>query len=254
MSESLHMTRLQQRLGYRFAQLALCKQALTHRSVSPKVNYERLEFMGDALLSVIIAHELFLRFPDEDEGRLTRLRSTLVRQDALAAIARDLKLGEHLILGSGEMKSGGHRRDSILADAVEALIGAMYLDAQDLDVVRQVVLKWYAPYLLTLVPQDTLKDPKTRLQEFLQGRHLPLPIYSLVSTEGEAHNQTFTAQCEIDGQPPTIGRGLSRRYAEQSAASDLLAQLEALSPAALEALVKATLKTAAKASLKNPNS
>lgn len=229
MTESLKFTRFQKKLDYQFRQPQLCQQALTHRSVSSKSNYERLEFMGDALLGVIIACYLYERFPSEDEGRLTRLRSTLVRQDSLAAIAKDLKLGEHLILGSGEMKSGGHRRESILADAVEALIGAIYLDSADLNVVRDVVLKWYAPYLLTLEPKDTLKDPKTRLQELLQGKRLPLPEYTLTAALGEAHNQTFTVECRVDGASITVGHGQSRRYAEQSAASQLLGLLEAKS-------------------------
>jgi ribonuclease-3 len=228
MTVSLKFVRLQKQLGYQFAQPQLCLQALTHRSVSSKTNYERLEFMGDALLGVIIACYLYERFPSEDEGRLTRLRSTLVRQDSLAEIAKDLKLGEHLILGSGEMKSGGHRRESILADAVEAIIGAIYLDSSDLNIVRDVVLKWYEPYLDTLEPKDTLKDPKTRLQELLQGKHLSLPEYTLTATQGEAHNQTFTVQCRVDGAPITVGLGHSRRYAEQSAASQLLAILEVL--------------------------
>ena len=227
MTESLKFTRLQKQLDYQFRQPQLCQQALTHRSVSSKSNYERLEFMGDALLGVIIACYLYDRFPNEDEGRLTRLRSTLVRQDSLAAIAKDLKLGEHLVLGSGEMKSGGHRRESILADAVEALIGAMYLDSSDLNVVRDVVLKWYSPYLKTLEPKDTLKDPKTRLQELLQGKRLPLPEYTLTAAQGEAHNQTFTVECRVDGASVTVGHGQSRRYAEQSAASQLLELLEA---------------------------
>ncbi len=230
MTESLKVVRLQKALGYRFNKIELCQQALTHRSVSSKSNYERLEFMGDALLGVIVACYLYDRFPSEDEGRLTRLRSTLVRQDSLAAIAKDLKLGEHLILGSGEMKSGGHRRESILADAVEALIGAIYLDSSDLNIVRDVVLRWYEPYLVSLVPKDTLKDPKTRLQELLQAKHLPLPAYTLTATQGEAHNQTFTVECRVEGAPITVGHGLSRRYAEQSAASELLQFLESLSP------------------------
>lgn len=229
MTESLKYTRLQKQLDYQFRQPQLCQQALTHRSVSSKSNYERLEFMGDALLGVVIACYLYERFPSEDEGRLTRLRSTLVRQDSLAVIAKDLKLGEHLVLGSGEMKSGGHRRESILADAVEALIGAIYLDSADLNVVRDVVLKWYEPYLLTLEPKDTLKDPKTRLQELLQGKRLPLPEYTLTAAQGEAHNQTFTVECRIEGASVTVGHGQSRRYAEQSAASQLLELLEAKS-------------------------
>jgi ribonuclease III len=226
MTVTLKFIRLQKQLGYQFVQPQLCQQALTHRSVNSKSNYERLEFMGDALLGVVIACYLYERFPGESEGRLTRLRSSLVRQDSLALVAKDLKLGEHLILGSGEMKSGGHRRESILADAVEALIGAIYLDSADLNVVRDVVLRWYAPYLDTLESKDTLKDPKTRLQEFLQGQHLPLPEYTLTGAQGEAHNQTFTVECRVKGASVTIGHGQSRRYAEQSAASQLLVLLE----------------------------
>ncbi len=205
---------------------ALYKQALTHRSASQRHNYERLEFLGDALLGVIVAQYLYERFPNEQEGRLTRMRATLVRQESLAAIARDLKLGEALILSTGEMKSGGHHRESILADTVEALIGAIYLDCNDLEQVRPIVLKWYAPYLTNLAPTDALKDPKTRLQEYLQGRHLPLPEYKLVEVQGEAPNQHFTIHCQVTNFPAATGQGASRRSAEQTAASVILKQLE----------------------------
>ncbi len=214
------------RLGYQFVEPALFKQALTHRSASQRHNYERLEFLGDALLGVIVAQYLYERFPDEQEGRLTRMRATLVRQESLAAIARDLKLGEALILSTGEMKSGGHHRESILADTVEALIGAIYLDCQDLEKVRPIVLTWYTPYLADLAPTDALKDPKTRLQEFLQGRHLPLPEYKLVDVDGEAPNQFFTIHCQVTNFPAAVGQGSSRRSAEQTAASVILKQLE----------------------------
>lgn len=214
------------RLGYQFVEPALYKQALTHRSASQRHNYERLEFLGDALLGVIVAQYLYERFPDEQEGRLTRMRATLVRQESLAAIARDLKLGEALILSTGEMKSGGHHRESILADTVEALIGAIYLDCHDLEKVRPIVLKWYAPYLTDLAPTDALKDPKTRLQEYLQGRHLPLPEYKLVEVQGEAPNQHFTIHCQVTNLPTATGQGASRRSAEQTAASVILKQLE----------------------------
>lgn len=214
------------RLGYQFVEPALFKQALTHRSASQRHNYERLEFLGDALLGVIVAQYLYARFPDEQEGRLTRMRATLVRQESLAAIARDLKLGEALILSTGEMKSGGHHRESILADTVEALIGAIYLDCNDLEKVRPIVLKWYTPYLADLAPTDALKDPKTRLQEFLQGRHLPLPEYKLVDVDGEAPNQYFTIHCQVTNFPAAVGQGASRRSAEQTAASVILKQLE----------------------------
>lgn len=214
------------RLGYQFVEPALFKQALTHRSASQRHNYERLEFLGDALLGVIVAQYLYERFPDEQEGRLTRMRATLVRQESLAAIARDLKLGEALILSTGEMKSGGHHRESILADTVEALIGAIYLDCNDLEKVRPIVLTWYTPYLADLAPTDALKDPKTRLQEFLQGRHLPLPEYKLVDVDGEAPNQFFTIHCQVTNFPAAVGQGSSRRSAEQTAASVILKQLE----------------------------
>lgn len=178
------------------------------------------------MLGVIIAQYLYDRFPQEQEGRLTRMRATLVRQEALAAIARDLKLGESLILSTGEMKSGGHHRESILADTVEALIGAMFLDCNDLDKIRPLILKWYEPYLVNLIPGDALKDPKTRLQEYLQGRHLPLPEYKLVDVQGEAPNQYFTIHCQVSNIPVAIGQGASRRNAEQTAASVILKQLE----------------------------
>jgi ribonuclease III len=218
--------RLERRLGYQFRQPALFKQALTHRSLSQRHNYERLEFLGDAFLGAIIARELYERFPQENEGRLTRMRATLVRQESLAAIARDLQLGSSLILSSGEMKSGGHHRESILADVVEALIGAIYLDCGDFERVRILVLQWYAPYLIDLAPTDSLKDPKTRLQEWLQGRKQPLPEYALIEVKGEAPHQHFTVECRVHGVLPTIGQGSSRRNAEQSAASDLLKRLE----------------------------
>jgi ribonuclease-3 len=222
----VNQQRLLGRLGYQFNDPGLFKQALTHRSVSQRHNYERLEFLGDALLGVIIAQYLYHRFPEEQEGRLTRMRATLVRQESLACIARDLKLGESLILSTGEMKSGGHHRESILADTVEALIGAMFLDCNDLEKIRPVVLHWYEAYLADLAPTDALKDPKTRLQEYLQGRHLPLPEYKLVEVRGEAPNQHFTIHCQVTNIPVAIGQGASRRNAEQTAASVILKQLE----------------------------
>lgn len=222
----VNQQRLLGRLGYQFNDQGLFKQALTHRSVSQRHNYERLEFLGDALLGVIIAQYLYHRFPEEQEGRLTRMRATLVRQESLACIARDLKLGESLILSTGEMKSGGHHRESILADTVEALIGAMFLDCNDLEKIRPVVLHWYEAYLADLAPTDALKDPKTRLQEYLQGRHLPLPEYKLVEVRGEAPNQHFTIHCQVTNIPVAIGQGASRRNAEQTAASVILKQLE----------------------------
>lgn len=219
-------SRLLSRLGYQFDNPALLKQALTHRSVSQRHNYERLEFLGDALLGMIVAQYLYGRYPNEQEGRLTRMRATLVRQESLAIIARNLKLGPSLILSTGEMKSGGHHRESILADVVEAIIGAIYLDCNDLEKVRDIVLNWYLPFLSDLEPTDALKDPKTRLQEYLQGKHLPLPQYILVEVKGEAPNQHFTIHCQVSDVPVAVGQGSSRRSAEQTAASVILTQLE----------------------------
>jgi ribonuclease-3 len=220
--------RLESRLGYVFTQPALLIQALTHRSASQRSNYERLEFLGDALLGVIVAQTLYERFPQENEGRLTRMRATLVRQESLASIARDLALGPCMILSSGEMKSGGHHRESILADVVEAIIGAIYQDGASMQTLHAVVLSWYMPYLMDLQPGDALKDPKTRLQEWLQGRKLPLPEYQLVEVKGEAPNQHFIVECRVSGTPVVCGEGSSRRHAEQSAASDLIKRLEAM--------------------------
>ncbi len=227
------MTRQQQlheqlslRLGYKFGNNELLRQALTHRSASQQHNYERLEFLGDALLGVIIAKYLYQQFPTQDEGRLTRMRATLVRQESLAEIARTLALGPCLILSIGELKSGGHHRESILADAVEALIGAIYLDCDDLNQVTRLVLKWFGATLTLISPGDLLKDPKTRLQEYLQARKLPLPVYQLVSVKGEAPHQLFTVSCQVQGLPDTTGQGSSRRQAEQTAASVSLTHLD----------------------------
>ncbi len=222
----LRMDRLQARLGHSFANQTLLVQALTHRSVHPKNNYERLEFLGDALLGMVVAEALYAKFPHEDEGRLTRMRATLVRQESLCQIARQLQLGPHLILSSGEMKSGGHQRDSILADCVEALIGAVYLDCGDLARVRDMVLGWLGSRLAQVTPGEALKDPKSRLQEWLQGRHRALPEYRVVQVQGEAPNQKFFVECHVAGVPVMTGTGSSRRFAEQAVAQDLLRLLE----------------------------
>ena len=191
----LNDPRLLQRLGYQFNNLELLQLALTHRSVSHKYNYERLEFLGDSLLGMIIAEYLYLNYPQENEGRLTRMRATLVRQEALGKIANDLQLSRCMILSTGELKSGGHHRESILADTVEAIIAAIYLDCSDLNVLRELVLKWYAPYLQYVEPTEQLKDPKSRLQEFLQARKKPLPIYEVTQIIGDAPNQHFKVRC-----------------------------------------------------------
>ncbi len=212
-------------LGYRFTDPQLLETALTHRSVGSR-NNERLEFLGDAVLSFVISAELYRRFDDVNEGTLSRLRASLVKGDTLALIARDLDLGDYLNLGSGELKSGGYRRDSILADAVEAILGAVYLDG-GIDHARQLILELYEERFGAVQPAANLKDPKTRLQEFLQGRRLPLPTYTVTSMEGEAHDQTFTVSCAVEGlEQPTVASAASRRKAEQAAAELALRALE----------------------------
>lgn len=212
-------------LGYQFADPQLLETALTHRSVGSH-NNERLEFLGDAVLSFVISAELYRRFDDVNEGTLSRLRASLVKGDTLALIARDLHLGDYLNLGSGELKSGGYRRDSILADAVEAILGAVYLDG-GIDRARQLILELYDERFDAVQPAADLKDPKTRLQEFLQGRRLPLPTYTVTSMDGEAHDQTFTVSCAVEGlDQPTVASAASRKKAEQAAAELALRALE----------------------------
>ncbi|HIF9094106.1 TPA: ribonuclease III [Photobacterium damselae] len=217
--------RLQRKLGYQFNNSELMTLALTHRSANGTHN-ERLEFLGDSILSFVIADDLYHRFPNVDEGDMSRMRATLVRGKTLAELGREFELGDHLLLGPGELKSGGFRRDSILADCVEAIIGAIYLDS-DIEKVRSIVLDWYQSRLETIQPGVNQKDPKTRLQECLQGRRLPLPAYTVTKVHGEAHNQEFTVQCEVTGlDKPVVGKGGSRRKAEQAAAELALQQLE----------------------------
>ncbi|MBD8512966.1 ribonuclease III [Photobacterium sp. WH77] len=217
--------RLQRKLGHEFKNSELLTLALTHRSANGTHN-ERLEFLGDSILSFVIADELYHRFPKVDEGDMSRMRATLVRGKTLAELGREFELGDHLLLGPGELKSGGYRRDSILADCVEAIIGAIYLDS-DIECVRHIVLSWYQSRLDTIQPGINQKDPKTRLQECLQGRRLPLPAYTVTKVQGEAHNQEFTVQCDVSGlDNPVVGKGGSRRKAEQAAAELALKQLE----------------------------
>ncbi|SFN64845.1 ribonuclease III [Xenorhabdus japonica] len=222
---SIITNRLQHKLGYTFKQYDLLLQALTHRSASSKHN-ERLEFLGDSILSFVIANALYHRFPRVDEGDMSRMRATLVRGNTLAELAREFELGECLRLGPGELKSGGHRRESILADSIEALIGAIFLDS-DIQTIEKIILTWYETRLNEISPGDKQKDPKTRLQEYLQGRHLPLPTYLVVQVRGEAHDQEFTIHCQVSGfEQPVRGVGSSRRKAEQAAAEQALKQLE----------------------------
>ncbi|MFT4021722.1 MAG: ribonuclease III [Acinetobacter sp.] len=218
--------RLTQQIGYQFKQADLLQLALTHRSVSHRHNYERLEFLGDSLLGMIVANYLYHTYPLENEGRLTRMRATLVRQEALGKIANDLKLSQYMIMSTGELKSGGHHRESILADTVEAIIGAIYLDCANLEQLKQIVLKWYEPYLGHIEPTDQLKDPKSRLQELLQAHKKPLPIYEVTHIQGDAPNQHFKVVCKVEDLPVAQGEGSSRRFAEQAAAAEILKSLE----------------------------
>ncbi len=215
------LDRLQKAFNYQFSDSSLLELALTHRSKGSK-NNERLEFLGDAVLGAVIASELYRRFPKASEGELTRLRASLVKGDSLAKLGAGLNLGDYLRLGSGELKSGGFRRASILECSMEAIIGAVYLDS-DSETAYQFVLDLYGERLSSVSPGDELKDPKTRLQEFLQSRKQPLPLYDLIKVEGEAHAQTFYIECKIEDQDVVVsGVGGSRRKAEQAAAKKML--------------------------------
>lgn len=213
-----------ERLGYRFRDETLLQTALTHRSAGA-VNNERLEFLGDAILNTVIAIDLFERRPESPEGQLSRLRASLVRGETLAAIARELGLGEFVRLGEGERKSGGFRRDSILADTVEAIIGAVYLDS-DFPTASDLILGLYSTRLENLPRAEDLKDPKTRLQEYLQSRGEALPDYQLVESSGADHARRFTVRCCVDAfSVHCEATATSRRKAEQQAASDCLQRL-----------------------------
>lgn len=210
---------------YQFKDARLLEQALTHRSYARRQHNERLEFLGDSVLSLAVSRYIYQRFPDASEGALSRLRASLVKEATLAGVARDIGLGDQLRLGGGELKSGGHRRASILADALEAIIGAVYLDA-DFDRAEAVVLKIYQPRLQGLDIEREMKDAKTRLQEFLQARSSELPTYAVEKTTGKSHNQTFTVSCSIpEPELQSQGSGSSRKRAEQRAAQAILDQL-----------------------------
>lgn len=215
---------IERALGYRFTRQELLLMALTHRSWGAE-NNERLEFLGDSILNMVIAKALYERFGGLREGELSRLRAQLVRQDALQQIASAINLGDFLRLGEGELRSGGHSRPSILADALEAIFGAVFLDGGH-EAASQVIDRLYATMLGELDPARSLKDPKTRLQEYVQSRRLPLPVYELVATRGEAHAQEFEVICQVESlQLKACGSGLSRRTAEQSAARQALVKL-----------------------------
>lgn len=219
---SAALDRLRAALGYNFRRPEWLEEALTHRSASAN-NNERLEFLGDALLNLVVAEVLYHRHPKASEGELSRLRASLVKGETLAKLARELKLGENLRLGPGELKSGGARRESILSDALEAVIGAVYLDG-GLAACRDLILTLYRENLESLASASELKDPKTRLQEYLQAYQQPLPVYSVLEIRGEPHAQSFTVECAV-AELRAVATGSSRRKAEQEAARLLLEQI-----------------------------
>lgn len=221
-THGLHWVR--SRLGYEPRDPTLFELALTHRSAANR-NYERLEFLGDAVLNLLVADHLYQRFPQADEGALSRLRASLVSGASLARIASALQLGDAVALGAGELKTGGFRRESILADALEAVCGAVYLDA-GIEAARPILLQLLGDALVSLNEPAGAKDAKTRLQEWLQGRGLPLPRYHVESVRGESHAQTFHVSCQIDSPAErAIGEGSSRRRGEQAAAQQILERI-----------------------------
>lgn len=217
MAQSNAIGALLKKLEYSFNDLSLLDEALTHRSYASR-NNERLEFLGDGILNFVIAHELFKLYPDVQEGDLSRLRANLVNKDSLADIAAYLDLGNVINLGSGELKSGGFRRPSILADAVESIFGAVYCDS-GFEACRDLIIRLYADRLASSMDLQSLKDPKTQLQELLQSRHFPLPDYQVTDITGQAHAQIFHVKCSIEDMKIEVtGEGKSRRKAEQIAA------------------------------------
>lgn len=211
-------------LGYAFRDEDLLARALTHRSKGAD-NYERLEFLGDSVLSLVISAALYEQFSDLSEGELTRLRASLVRMETLAGLARTLDIGNCLELGGGELKSGGYDRDSILADALEAVFGAIYVES-GFDVVRPAILYLYRDILMDIDPRHVIKDPKTQLQEYLQKHALSIPTYTVLEMTGDPHQQTFVVTCEVPGLARVVrGTGNSRRAAEQQAAARAYAML-----------------------------
>ena len=227
MLESSKATALMQLLGHDFSDKALLSLALTHRSRGAS-NYERLEFLGDSILGFVIARWLYLNFPNLAEGRLSRMRSSLVRKETLARVARDLKLPDFLLLGEGELKSGGFNRDSILSDSVESIIGALFLDA-DLETVERFIHLRFKPYMQEVSEQSSHKDAKSSLQESMQKHGFELPRYEIMDVAGEQHEQVFTVRClipQLNLESQSVAR--SRRNAEQSAASNMLSKVAKL--------------------------
>lgn len=222
---ALNLEPLMQRLGYAFQDVELLRQALTHRSMAEK-NNERLEFLGDSILNFVVAEALYTRASHASEGSLTRFRANLVNGDTLAILARELELGQYLRLGSGELKSGGTDRDSILADAVEAVIAAIYLDSQTILTCKEVIISWYGDRITEVLKKKLEKDPKTKLQEYLQQKGYDVPIYEVIAMTGHAHAQTFSVSCTINAlDKQTKATGTSRRRAEQLAAEHMLTEL-----------------------------
>ena len=225
MKPSNQIDKLLKLLDYQFKDESLLQDALTHRSASAR-NNERMEFLGDSILNFVIAEELFIKYPQYPEGDLSRLRASLVNKDGLALVAQDLQLGDFLRLGSGELKSGGFRRHSILADAVEAIFGAVLMDS-DFESCKQLILRLYKTQLSNVADPAMLKDPKTRLQELLQSRKLPLPVYEVTEIKGKAHQQDFSIRCSIeDLSIETHSHAASRRKAEQIAAEDAIERVQ----------------------------
>lgn len=216
-------------LGYKFKNPELLEDALSHRSFRGNKNNERLEYLGDAALNFVIAAALFQQNMRAREGELSRLRANLVRGETLTDLAKEFELGKYLRLGAGELKTGGAQRKSILADGMEAVVGAIYLDG-GFSACESCILRWYETRLENVETLPDLKDPKTRLQEYLQARRLPLPIYIVLMLEGPAHQQIFKVECQVNGLPnKAIGTDSSRRRAEQKAAEKILAELESAS-------------------------
>ena len=219
------INRFYKAIGYTFQDKTLLTLALSHRSIG-KENNERLEFLGDSIVNFIIAEALFEKESEATEGDLSRMRASLVKGETLAEVAKDFDLGEYLKLGPGEIKSGGHKRSSILAGALEGLIGAIYLDA-DFEVCQKVVLNWFEGRLKDTTLDQIYKDPKTELQEYLQARKLPIPEYKLINTTGAAHKQEFFVECYVETLNKSVKeQGMSRRKAEQNAAEQMLKELK----------------------------
>lgn len=219
------LKKLCQKIQYEFSDIGLLNEALTHRSAG-SANNERLEFLGDSILNFVVAEQLFTRLPEAKEGELSRLRATVVKKESLVEIAKTLQLGDFLALGSGELKSGGFRRESILADAVEAIIGAVLTDA-GFEIARDLILRLCEDKIQQTIIEGPEKDAKTRLQEFLQSRRYRLPDYQVTNIAGKAHQQTFSVNCSIkELNITTHGEGRSRRVAEQAAAQKALDSID----------------------------